>query len=136
MLITIKKANSSFQAQGTLTVNTGVNPVTATFQPMNGTSTSCTSVVWSFGPNGQVGFSFQVSGSANGGFPLGPSGQQYIYRFTGTLDPNGRSPEGIVNWPSSHVDGTVIDETDTWQATASADESVTDESATKTQAAG
>jgi hypothetical protein len=133
MLITVKKPNNSFQAQGTLTVNTGVNPVTATFQPENGTSTSCTGVVWNVGPNGQVGFNFQVSGSANGNFPL-KGGQQYTYHFSGTFDPNGSSPQGSVNWPSS--DGADIDEVDTWQATASADESVTDESATKTQAAG
>ena len=117
MDITVKNGNDVV-ATGDLEVETGP-PVTGTFTPTDGTETACTGVVWNTGPNGLVGFNFQVSGEANGDFPCGKNGNAYTYRFTGNQNANGSSPSGRVNFPSAKIEG---DDNDTWQAGATEDE--------------
>lgn len=118
MRITVKDGSGNTIAAGTLVVNTSVNPTTATFTPDNGTLVNCNGVVWTSNANGAVRFNFQVSGQANGNFPLGPNGNSHIYNFTGTQNSNG-FPNGSVNFPPASAAG---DESDTWQATATVGE--------------
>jgi hypothetical protein len=94
-------------AKGKLTVDTSKTPPTATFKPHNGTEVSCSVSAWSTLANGAVGFSFTVSNSPNGDFPLGPGGTSFTYSFTGTENANGKFPSGGVTWPetSSIKDG-------------------------------
>lgn len=117
MEITIKNGAVEV-ATGDLEVTAG-NPPTATFTPTDGTEANCTGVVWNAGPNGIVGFSFQVSDQANGDFPCGANGNAYTYRFTGNQNANGSNPSGNVNFPSAGIEG---DDNDTWQAGAAEDE--------------
>ncbi|HUE83939.1 MAG TPA: hypothetical protein VMM84_17685 [Pyrinomonadaceae bacterium] len=98
MEIVVKKDGSEI-ANGTLDVDTSVNPVTATFTPDGGTQTDCTGVAWSTSTGGAVRFSFRVSGAANGDFPLGPNGNPFTYSFTGVQNANGL-PSGTADWPS------------------------------------
>lgn len=124
MDITVKNGDTVV-ATGTLEVDTSVNPVTATFQPDDGTEEDCTGVVWSTSPNGNVGFDFKVTGAANGDFPCGKNGGSYTYRFTGNQNANGDAPNGTVNFPGAGIED---DDNDTWQAGASAGEEFDDSS--------
>ncbi len=119
MDIIVKDADGSEIASGTLVVDTSVSPNTATLTPEDGTATACTGVVWTSNPNGAVGFTFQVSGQANGDFPLGANGNAFTYRFTGVQNANGL-PNGNVNWPAHP--GITADDNATWQGEATEDE--------------
>jgi hypothetical protein len=113
MEITVTSPEGEELANGTLAVDTSVNPNTATFTPDGGTETNCTGVVWTSNANGAVGFTFQVGSEGNGDFPAGP-GPSYSYRFNGTQQANG-NPKGNVNWPTASP-GPAADEDVTWQA--------------------
>lgn len=107
--ITVTNAGEEL-ASGILDIDTSVNPNTATFTPDDGTEENCTGVVYPNSGNGAIGFNFQVSGAANGDFPLGPNGNPFTYRFTGTLNDNSNA-NGNVNWPPRPEEDEIV----TWQ---------------------
>lgn len=105
-------------ANGTLAVDTSGPSTTATFTPEGGTLVNCNGVAWTSTANGAVAFGFQISGQANGDFPLGPSGGSFNYRFTGVQHANGL-PSGTVTWPGHGLTG---GEDPTWQGEATPEE--------------
>ncbi|MGH9906973.1 MAG: hypothetical protein ACRD8U_15490 [Pyrinomonadaceae bacterium] len=109
--ITVKNNEGEILATGTLDVDTSGPNDTATFTPTDGSEVNCNGVTWPNSGNGAVGFNFQVSGSANGDFPLGPNSSSVVYNFRGTLNDNS-SANGNVNWPISSPEG---GEDVTWQ---------------------
>jgi hypothetical protein len=131
MDITVTQSNTEL-ASGDLEVDTSTNPPTGTFTPDGGTEVTAHVSSWSSGPNGPANWSFQVSGSANGGFPLGKNGTPFTYSFTGNQNAQGSNPSGRVTWPDSSIEaGDPV----VWQgeATAGGDE---DEEYSRTQSAG
>jgi len=109
---------STAVTSGTLTVDTSTNPNTGSFTPSGGSAISCTSVAWPPTADQPVNFTFQVSGQANGGFPLNKNNTPFTYVFTGTQHTNGAGGSVKFPSPSAEVSGPAADVDDTWQATA------------------
>jgi len=120
--ITVKKQDGTVRGTGTLAVTTTtttsppVTTITGTFTPATlappapaSTTMNCVgNVVWPTAVGGTANFGFDVSGSANGDFPVGN------YRFNGSKNSNGVS--GNVVWPGGADPDSGGVEDDTWQA--------------------
>lgn len=129
MDIVVKEGTTEL-ASGDLEVDTSTTPPTGTFTPDGGYEVTAHVSSWSASPNGAANWSFQVSGTANGDFPLGKNGTPFTYAFTGNQNANGTNPSGRVTWPS----GIEAGDNTTWQgeATEGGDE---DEGYSRTQSA-
>ena len=128
MKVVVKQTvNGPVLATGKLTVdtkNTPPDPITAKFKPQNGTEVSCSVPTWSMEANGAVSFSFTVSNTANGDFPLGPNGTSFTYTFTGNENGSGKFPGGSVTWPGDSLLKDEGGDPPVWQSEADEDEPI------------